>query len=98
LVGVETVWQRLLLALALAGMWRLPGPLRGFRTAALLAGAVSLLSPHAWPAVLALLAAARSLGRPGAADTVADLVLAAARREPWPDPASVERRSQGVVA
>jgi UDP-N-acetylglucosamine--N-acetylmuramyl-(pentapeptide) pyrophosphoryl-undecaprenol N-acetylglucosamine transferase len=40
-------------------------------------------------------AAARSLGRPAAADAVADLVMAAAGRRPWPDPAAVERRSRG---
>ncbi|HEX7346921.1 MAG TPA: UDP-N-acetylglucosamine--N-acetylmuramyl-(pentapeptide) pyrophosphoryl-undecaprenol N-acetylglucosamine transferase [Candidatus Limnocylindrales bacterium] len=43
-------------------------------------------------------AAARSLGRPGAADAVADLVLAAARREPLPDRDTVERRSRGTRA
>lgn len=44
---------------------------------------------------VAMSAAARSLGRPGAADAVTDLVLAAARREPLPDPALIERRSSG---
>jgi UDP-N-acetylglucosamine--N-acetylmuramyl-(pentapeptide) pyrophosphoryl-undecaprenol N-acetylglucosamine transferase len=39
-------------------------------------------------------AAARELGRPGAADAVAALVLAAARGEPLPDPAIIERRSR----
>jgi UDP-N-acetylglucosamine--N-acetylmuramyl-(pentapeptide) pyrophosphoryl-undecaprenol N-acetylglucosamine transferase len=43
-------------------------------------------------------AAARSLGRPGAADAVADLVLAAARREPLPDPAEIDRRARGTAA
>ena len=43
-------------------------------------------------------AAARSLGRPGAADAVADLVLAAARREPLPDRDTIERRSRGTRA
>ena len=47
---------------------------------------------------LAMSAAARALGRPGAADAVADLVLAAARREPLPDPAVIERRSSGRAA
>jgi UDP-N-acetylglucosamine--N-acetylmuramyl-(pentapeptide) pyrophosphoryl-undecaprenol N-acetylglucosamine transferase len=47
---------------------------------------------------LAMSAAARSLGRPGAADAVTDLVLAAARREPLPDPAVIERRSSGRAA
>lgn len=44
---------------------------------------------------VAMSAAARSLGRPGAAEAVTDLVLAAARREPLPDPALIERRSSG---
>ena len=44
---------------------------------------------------LAMSAAARSLGRPGAAEAVTDVVLAAARREPLPDPAVIERRSSG---
>lgn len=43
-------------------------------------------------------AAARSLGRPGAADAVADLVLAAARREPLPDRETIERVSRGTRA
>jgi UDP-N-acetylglucosamine--N-acetylmuramyl-(pentapeptide) pyrophosphoryl-undecaprenol N-acetylglucosamine transferase len=47
---------------------------------------------------LAMSAAARSLGRPGAADAVTDLVIAAARREPLPDPAVIERRSSGRAA
>jgi UDP-N-acetylglucosamine--N-acetylmuramyl-(pentapeptide) pyrophosphoryl-undecaprenol N-acetylglucosamine transferase len=66
-----------------------------FDAAALLDAAAMLDDPNAH---LAMSAAARSLGRPGAADAVADLVLAAARREPWPDTASVERRSRGVLA
>jgi UDP-N-acetylglucosamine--N-acetylmuramyl-(pentapeptide) pyrophosphoryl-undecaprenol N-acetylglucosamine transferase len=47
---------------------------------------------------LAMSAAARSLGRPGAADAVADLVLAAARRDPLPDQATIERRARGDAA
>ena len=43
-------------------------------------------------------AAARSLGRPGAADAVAELVLAAARREPFPDTAGIERTARGTAA
>jgi UDP-N-acetylglucosamine--N-acetylmuramyl-(pentapeptide) pyrophosphoryl-undecaprenol N-acetylglucosamine transferase len=42
-------------------------------------------------------AAARSLGRPGAAAGVADLVVAAARHDPLPDAATIERRSRGVL-
>ena len=42
--------------------------------------------------------AARSLGRPGAADAVADLVLAAATRVPFPDAADVDRRARGGAA
>jgi UDP-N-acetylglucosamine--N-acetylmuramyl-(pentapeptide) pyrophosphoryl-undecaprenol N-acetylglucosamine transferase len=45
---------------------------------------------------LAMSTAARDLGRPGAAEAVADLVLAAAHRRPWPDPAVIDRRSRGV--
>lgn len=43
-------------------------------------------------------AAARSLGRPGAADAVAELVLAAATREPFPDVAGIERLARGRAA
>jgi UDP-N-acetylglucosamine--N-acetylmuramyl-(pentapeptide) pyrophosphoryl-undecaprenol N-acetylglucosamine transferase len=43
-------------------------------------------------------AAARSLGRPGAAAAVAELVMAAARREPLPDPARIERLARGRAA
>lgn len=47
---------------------------------------------------LAMSAAARGLGRPGASAAVAEIVLAAARRRPWPDAAIVERRSRGTDA
>jgi UDP-N-acetylglucosamine--N-acetylmuramyl-(pentapeptide) pyrophosphoryl-undecaprenol N-acetylglucosamine transferase len=43
-------------------------------------------------------AAARSLGRPGAAAAVAELVLAAARRLPFPDAATIERLARGGAA
>jgi UDP-N-acetylglucosamine--N-acetylmuramyl-(pentapeptide) pyrophosphoryl-undecaprenol N-acetylglucosamine transferase len=43
----------------------------------------------------AMSAAARSLARPHAADAVAELVLAAAARAPFPDPADIERRARG---
>jgi hypothetical protein len=43
-------------------------------------------------------AAARSLGRPGAAEAVSDLVMAAAARQPLPDPAEIERRARGGAA
>jgi UDP-N-acetylglucosamine--N-acetylmuramyl-(pentapeptide) pyrophosphoryl-undecaprenol N-acetylglucosamine transferase len=66
-----------------------------FDAAALIEAAKLLEDPSAH---LAMSAASRSLGRPGAADAVADLVLAAARREPLPDPATVERRSRGSRA
>ena len=58
--------------------------------------AASLLEDPA--AHLAMSAAARSLGRPGAAEAVADLVLAAARHDPLPDAATIERRSRGGLA
>jgi UDP-N-acetylglucosamine--N-acetylmuramyl-(pentapeptide) pyrophosphoryl-undecaprenol N-acetylglucosamine transferase len=63
-----------------------------FDAPALLEAAQLLEDPAAH---LAMSAAARELGRPGAADAVADLVLAAARREPMPDPAVIERRARG---
>ena len=46
----------------------------------------------------AMSAASRSLGRPRAADAVAELVMAAARREPFPDPAALERLARGRTA
>ena len=66
-----------------------------FDAAALLDAAAILDDPAAH---LAMSAAARDLGRPGAADAVADLVLAAARREPAPDPSVIEARSRGATA
>jgi hypothetical protein len=42
--------------------------------------------------------AARLFGRPGAANAVAELVLAAAERRPFPDPATIERLSRGALA
>jgi UDP-N-acetylglucosamine--N-acetylmuramyl-(pentapeptide) pyrophosphoryl-undecaprenol N-acetylglucosamine transferase len=65
-----------------------------FDAAALLDAARLLDDPAAH---LAMAAAARGLGRPGAADAVADLVVAAARRSPLPDAATIERRSRGTV-
>lgn len=62
---------------------------------ALLAAAALLEDPSRH---LAMSAAARSLGRPGAAEAVTDIVLAAARREPLPDAAVIERRSSGRAA
>jgi UDP-N-acetylglucosamine--N-acetylmuramyl-(pentapeptide) pyrophosphoryl-undecaprenol N-acetylglucosamine transferase len=66
-----------------------------FDAGALLEAAALLDDPLAH---LEMSAAARSLGRPGAADAVADLVLAAARREPLPGPVAIERRSRGARA
>ncbi len=66
-----------------------------FDAAALLDAARLLEDPAAH---VAMSAAARSLGRPGAADAVADLVLAAARRSPLPDAATIERRARGALA
>ena len=65
-----------------------------FDAAALLEAARLLEDPAAH---LAMSAASRDLGRPGAADAVADLVLAAARREPLPDPSVIERRARGSL-
>ncbi|HSL76241.1 MAG TPA: UDP-N-acetylglucosamine--N-acetylmuramyl-(pentapeptide) pyrophosphoryl-undecaprenol N-acetylglucosamine transferase [Candidatus Limnocylindrales bacterium] len=64
-----------------------------FDADALLDAAALLDDPAAH---LEMSAAARSLGRPGAAEAVADLVLAAARREPLPDRDTIERRSRGA--
>jgi UDP-N-acetylglucosamine--N-acetylmuramyl-(pentapeptide) pyrophosphoryl-undecaprenol N-acetylglucosamine transferase len=44
----------------------------------------------------AVAAAARSLARPGAADAVAELVMAAAERRPFPDAAHIEAVSRGA--
>lgn len=66
-----------------------------FDAGALLRAAELLDDPAAH---LEMSAAARALGRPGAADAVADLVLAAARREPLPAAEAIERRSRGVRA
>jgi UDP-N-acetylglucosamine--N-acetylmuramyl-(pentapeptide) pyrophosphoryl-undecaprenol N-acetylglucosamine transferase len=46
----------------------------------------------------AMSAAARALGRPGAAGAVAELVLAAAHRRPFPDAAEIERLARGGAA
>jgi UDP-N-acetylglucosamine--N-acetylmuramyl-(pentapeptide) pyrophosphoryl-undecaprenol N-acetylglucosamine transferase len=61
-----------------------------------LVGSIAILDdPVAYEAMAA---ASRRSGRPGAADAVADLVLAAARRSPFPDPAEIERRARGSAA
>jgi len=66
-----------------------------FDADALLAAAALLDDPQAHARMSA---AARSLGRPGAAAAVAELVLAAARRAPFPDSATIERLARGVAA
>lgn len=66
-----------------------------FDATALLDAASILDDP---PTHASMAAAARELGRPGAADAVADLVLAAAQRRPWPDPAVIDRRSRDVAS
>jgi UDP-N-acetylglucosamine:LPS N-acetylglucosamine transferase len=62
-----------------------------FDAKALLAAAAILDSPKARAAMAA---AARSMARPGAADAVAELVLEAAARRPYPDAAHVEAISR----
>jgi UDP-N-acetylglucosamine--N-acetylmuramyl-(pentapeptide) pyrophosphoryl-undecaprenol N-acetylglucosamine transferase len=47
---------------------------------------------------LEMATAARALGRPAAADAVAELVLAAAERRPWPSEKAIERRARGLAA
>lgn len=60
---VETVWQRALVALALAALVRIPGPRRRSRFAvALLAGAF-LLTPAGWVSIVGAVAAGALLGR-----------------------------------
>jgi UDP-N-acetylglucosamine--N-acetylmuramyl-(pentapeptide) pyrophosphoryl-undecaprenol N-acetylglucosamine transferase len=66
-----------------------------FDAAALLHAAAILEDPSTH---LAMSAAARELGRPGAADAVADRVIAAATRSPWPDPAVIDRQARGLPA
>ena len=66
-----------------------------FDADALLAASALLDDPRAHAKMSA---AARSLGRPGAADAVAELVLAAATRAPFPDPAGIERLARGRAA
>lgn len=65
-----------------------------FDAAALLEAATLLDDPARH---VAMSAAARSLGRPGAAVAVAELILAAAARRPWPSVEHVERRSRGMA-
>lgn len=64
-----------------------------FDANALLDAATLLDDPAAH---LRMATAARALGRPGAAAAVADLVLAAAERRPWPAATEVERRARGA--
>ncbi len=79
--------------LVLAGAARLVED-EEFDAAALLAAA-GLLDDRKAHAAMA--AAARSMARPGAADAVAELVLAAAERRPFPDADRIEAISRGVA-
>ena len=63
-----------------------------FDADALLAAASLLDDPEAHAAMSL---AARGLGRPAAADAVAELVLAAATRQAFPDPAAIEQLAHG---
>ena len=65
-----------------------------FDAAALLAAADLLDDGHTRDEMAA---AARSLARPGAADAVAELVMAAAERRPYPDAADVDALSRGAA-
>jgi UDP-N-acetylglucosamine:LPS N-acetylglucosamine transferase len=65
-----------------------------FDAEALLAAA-AILDDRAEHAAMA--AAARSLARPGGADAVAELVVAAAERRPFPDATHLEAVSRGVA-
>ena len=66
-----------------------------FDAEALLGAAAILDDPAAHNAMAA---ASRALGRPAAAAAVADLVLAAAERRSFPEPAAILRRSRGELA
>jgi UDP-N-acetylglucosamine--N-acetylmuramyl-(pentapeptide) pyrophosphoryl-undecaprenol N-acetylglucosamine transferase len=66
-----------------------------FDAATLLDAAALLDDPQAHARMAA---ASRALGRPGAAAAVAELVLAAAERRPWPDRETVDRRSREALA
>lgn len=66
-----------------------------FDAAALLDAARLLDDPVAH---VAMSAAARAAGRPGAADAVAELVVTAAERRPWPEPAAIARLAAGGAA
>jgi UDP-N-acetylglucosamine--N-acetylmuramyl-(pentapeptide) pyrophosphoryl-undecaprenol N-acetylglucosamine transferase len=66
-----------------------------FDAESLLAAASILDDPVAHNAMAA---ASRALGRPAAAAAVADLVLAAAERRAFPEPAAVLRRARGDLA
>jgi UDP-N-acetylglucosamine--N-acetylmuramyl-(pentapeptide) pyrophosphoryl-undecaprenol N-acetylglucosamine transferase len=66
-----------------------------FDAEALLAAAAIMDNPSERDAMAT---AARSLGRPGAAWAVAELVMAAAERRPFPDPARLEAISRGVAS
>lgn len=61
-----------------------------------LLGSIAVLDDP--PAYEAMATASRRSGRPGAAEALADLVLAAARRSPFPDAAAIERRARGAAA
>lgn len=63
LVVIETVYARLLIALALAGFSALAGPRRRFRLALGGAGILSMASPVGWPAVLCLIGSAMLVWR-----------------------------------
>jgi UDP-N-acetylglucosamine:LPS N-acetylglucosamine transferase len=62
---------------------------------ALLAAAAILDEPKTRAAMAA---AARSVARPGAADAVAELVMAAAERRPFPSPAAIDLVARGAAA
>jgi UDP-N-acetylglucosamine--N-acetylmuramyl-(pentapeptide) pyrophosphoryl-undecaprenol N-acetylglucosamine transferase len=66
-----------------------------FDAEALLAAASILENPAER---VAMAAAVRSLARPGAADAVAELVMAAAERRPFPDQARIDELSRGVAS
>ena len=80
--------------MVLAGAARLVED-EAFDAGALLA-AIAILGDPA--RIAAMAAAARSLARPGAADAVAELVMAAAQRRPFPGPAAIDTISRGAMS
>jgi hypothetical protein len=77
LAGAETVWQRLLVAIALGALARTPGPRRRLRVVVGVLAGLGLLTHAGWPSYLGLVLAALLLGRSLLERTQAALAAAA---------------------